>query len=64
MTQARTLWFFSRYYNDGYGGSEFLEAARHGFEFLRDRMWDSVFGGFFWAVDTAGEIATRPHKHL
>ena len=64
VTQARTLWFFSRYYNDGHGGHQYLEAARHGFEFLRDRMWDPVFGGFFWAVDAAGEIATRPHKHL
>ncbi|MEE3258920.1 MAG: AGE family epimerase/isomerase [Candidatus Latescibacterota bacterium] len=64
VTQARTLWFFSRLYNDGYGGPAHLEVAHHGFEFLRERMWDKVFGGFFWSVDDAGEIATRPHKHL
>ena len=64
VVQARTLWFFSRLYRDGYGTEEHLEAARHGFEFLRDKLWDPVFGGFFWSVDAAGEVATRPHKHL
>ena len=47
VVQARTVWFFSRLYNDGYGGEEHIEAAKHGFEFLRDKMWDPVFGGFF-----------------
>ena len=64
VVQARTVWFFARLYNDGYGGEEHIAAARHGFEFLRDKMWDPVFGGFFWAVNNAGDIATRPHKHL
>lgn len=64
VVQARTLWFFSRLYNDGYGDEEHLQAAQHGFEFLRDKMWDPVFGGFFWSVNAAGQIATRPHKHL
>ena len=27
------------------------EAADTGFRFLRDRMWDSEHGGFFWDVD-------------
>lgn len=64
VTQARTVWFFARLYNDGYGTEAHLEAARHGFEFLRERMWDREFGGFFWSVDDAGKVATRPHKHL
>ena len=48
VTQARTLWFFSRLCNSPYGKPEYLEAARHGFEFLRDRMWDQEYGGFYW----------------
>ncbi|NKB69387.1 MAG: N-acylglucosamine 2-epimerase [Candidatus Latescibacteria bacterium] len=64
VTQARTLWFFARLYNDGYGGPEHLQAARHGFQFLRDKLWDDEYGGFYWAVDHRGETATRPHKHL
>lgn len=64
VTQARTVWFFSRLVRSGYGSSEHLEAARHGYRFLRDRMWDARYGGFYWEVDARGENATRPHKHL
>lgn len=28
--------------------------ARHGFEFLRDRMWDAGDGGFWWLVANEG----------
>ena len=64
VTQARMVWFFARLHNEGYGAEEYLEAARVGFEFMRDRMWDRVFGGFFWEMDTTGRIGTKPHKHL
>lgn len=64
VTQARTVWFFSRLYNSPYGKPEHLEAARHGFEFLRDRMWDQEYGGFYWEVDAEGKKATMPDKHL
>ncbi|MSR82821.1 MAG: N-acylglucosamine 2-epimerase [Candidatus Latescibacteria bacterium] len=64
VTQARTLWFFSRLYNSPYGKPEHLEAARHGFVFLRDRMWDQEYGGFYWEVNEDGTKATMPDKHL
>lgn len=63
VDQARALWFFSQLYYSGYGRTEHLAAARSGFDFLRESMWDPVFGGFFWEVDAAGRIATKPHKH-
>lgn len=62
--QARTLWFFSRLYNAGYGSEAHLQAAEHGYAFLRDALWDDAFGGFFWSVSADGRVATRPHKHL
>ncbi len=64
VTQARTVWFFSRLYNSPYGKPEHLDAARHGFAFLRDHLWDAEYGGFYWEVDAAGNEATRPNKHL
>ena len=64
VVQARTLWFFSRLYNAGYGSQEHLQAADHGYAFLRDALWDDAFGGFFWAVSANGKVATRPNKHL
>ncbi len=63
VTQARTVWFFSRLFNSSYGSNKHLEAAKHGYEFLCDRMWDKEFGGFYWEVDSSGN-ATKPHKHL
>ena len=65
VAQARTTWFFARLFTSRYGEREHLQAARHGYEFLRDKMWDQRFGGFYWEVDPSGDIAaTKPHKHL
>jgi len=61
--QARAVWFLAQLYYSGYGHTEHLAAAEAGFEFLRESMWDPVFGGFFWEVDSTGRVATRPHKH-
>jgi cellobiose epimerase len=64
VTQARTVWFLARLYNSGYGGDEALEAARHGFIFLRDRLWDAEHGGFYWSVSADGTRAVQDMKHL
>lgn len=64
VTQARTLWFFSRLMNSDYRSDEYLAAARHGYEFLRDRMWDKEFGGFYWEVDSVGHAAVVSEKRL
>ena len=62
VTQARAVWFFSGLVNSGYASAEYLTAARHGYEFLRDHMWDHEFGGFFWEVDWSGRKAVRAEK--
>lgn len=70
VTQARALWLFSRASRNDYEGQgmpareELLSAARHGFHYLRDRMWDSANGGFFWMVDPAAGTIPMPGKHL
>jgi len=64
VTQARTVWYFSRLARSKYGTEEHLQAAKHGYQFLRDKMWDKEFGGFYWAVDSTGKKATAPYKHL
>ncbi len=64
VTQARNVWFFARLSRSRYGRPEHLQAARHGFEFLRTKMWDREHGGFFWAVDADGSAPTRPEKHI
>ena len=50
VTQARTLWLFSRLARAGYGGKENLDAADVGYRFLKEKMWDAKNGGFYWEV--------------
>src|SRR5262249_31117536 len=64
VTQARTVWFFSRLTNSLYGSPQHLKAARHGYEFLRDRMWDQQFGGFYWEVDSSGRSVATFEKQI
>ena len=54
VTQARHIWSTSKaakFYND----STYVAMARHGFHFLRDKMWDKEFGGFYTLVNRQGE---------
>lgn len=70
VTQARTVWLFSRASRNDYEGErmpsrdELLRAAQHGFRFLRDRMWDAANGGFYWMADPPSGKVPMPGKHL
>lgn len=64
VSQARMVWFFSRLVAGGHGSPAHLEAAAHGFRFLRDRMWDDAHGGFHWCVDARSGRSVRDGKHL
>ena len=64
VTQARMVWLSARMVREGRGGDEMRTAARQGYRFLMDRMWDRQHGGFFWEVDRAGTRVVAPNKHL
>ena len=64
VTQARQVWLFSRLARGGYDSKSMMEAADHGFAFLRDKMWDRKNGGFYWEVDASGTNVIRPGKHM
>lgn len=54
VTQARHIWTCSKM--AGFtGDSKYLDYAKHGFLFLRDKMWDKEYGGFFNLVTREGE---------
>ena len=63
VTQARMLWFFARMARHGHEPKLMLEAAEHGYKFLREKMWDARHGGFNWEVDAQGK-PTKVNKHL
>lgn len=54
VTQARHIWSTSKaaqFYND----TAYIGMARHGYYFLRDKMWDKEYGGFYNLVTRQGE---------
>jgi len=56
VTQARHVWTLSKVAEFYPERQEFPGLARHGYEFLRDHMWDDELGGFFETVDSTGNI--------
>jgi mannose/cellobiose epimerase-like protein (N-acyl-D-glucosamine 2-epimerase family) len=57
LAQMRTIYSMSAAHRAGYGGGRCAEYARHGVDFVLDRMWDKEHGGFFWTTNRKGEVA-------
>ena len=54
VTQSRHMWLCSKaalFFDD----DKIASYARHGFDFLRNKMWDSEYGGFFQIRDRSGK---------
>jgi cellobiose epimerase len=51
---ARILWSFSSAYR-AYRDEDYLETARHAFDYLTTRFWDQEHGGFYWMIDRSGK---------
>jgi mannose/cellobiose epimerase-like protein (N-acyl-D-glucosamine 2-epimerase family) len=56
IAQTRCLYTISSAYRAGYGKDNFAALARHGADFLLDKMWDKEYGGFFWMMDRKGNV--------
>lgn len=55
VTQSRHVWTCStvaEFYPEK--KDQYLKIARHGFQFLKDKMWDEKLGGFYNLVDREG----------
>lgn len=56
VSQARHVWTTAKAFM-AYPESEYyLDASKHGVEFLRDVMWDHTYGGFYQLVDRQGNV--------
>lgn len=55
VTQARHIWTLSKA-SELTGNENFKKYALHGYEFIKDKMWDDEFGGFFQIRDRTGNI--------
>ncbi|RFS14808.1 AGE family epimerase/isomerase [Emticicia sp. C21] len=56
IAQSRSVFTYSSAHRAGYGGGKLAEMARHGVDFLLDKMWDHEYGGFYWMVNRKGEV--------
>jgi mannobiose 2-epimerase len=55
VTQARHVWTASTLYESYPDNKLYLRVAEHGYQFLRDKMWDAKHGGFYQLVNQKGE---------
>lgn len=54
VTQSRHVWTASQsamFFND----DRYRRIAQHGLRFLKDKMWDTTYGGFYWLRNRQGE---------
>ncbi len=56
IAQTRCLYTISSAHRAGYGEGRYAELARHGFDFLINKMWDPEYGGFYWMMDRRGNV--------
>lgn len=55
VSQARHVWTCSKL-EEMYSNQGYREYASHGVSFLKDVMWDSLYGGFHSLVDRNGSV--------
>ena len=56
IAQTRSVYSLSSAHRAGYGDGKFAKMAKHGVDFLINKMWDKEYGGFFWMVNRKGEV--------
>ena len=56
IAQTRCLYTLSSAHRAGYGDGKLAELARHGADFLINKMWDRENEGFYWMMDRKGSV--------
>jgi mannose 2-epimerase len=56
IAQTRCLYTLSSAHRAGYGDGKLADMARHGVDFLLEKMWDKEHGGFYWMLDREGNV--------
>lgn len=58
VTQARHVWTSSKIAYHDSDHRDFENYGKHGFDFLKNVMWDKEYGGFYNHVNREGEVLT------
>ena len=56
IAQTRCVYTLASAHRDGYGEGKLAGMAKHGVDFLINRMWDHEYGGFYWMMDRKGNV--------
>ncbi len=56
IAQTRCLYTLSSAHRAGYGDGKLADLAKHGADFLIDKMWDRQHEGFYWMMDRKGNV--------
>jgi mannose 2-epimerase len=56
IAQTRSVYTLASAHRAGYGNGKYAELAKHGVDFLIDKMWDEKYGGFYWMTDRRGNV--------
>lgn len=56
LGQARSVYVYSSACRHGYHKDTMAAMARHGVDFLLDKMWDQANGGFYWMTNRKGQV--------
>ena len=59
VTQARHIWTAAKAAEFYPENPVYVEVAKHGFPFLRDKMWDQEYGGYYTLVNAQGEVVAE-----
>ncbi len=59
IAQTRSIYTYASAHRAGYGGGALGQLARHGVDYLLNRMWDVDYGGFYWMTNRRGEVLNR-----
>ena len=56
IAQTRCLYTCASTHRAGYGNGIFADMAKHGVDFLINKMWDKEHGGFYWMMNRKGDV--------
>jgi cellobiose epimerase len=62
VSQARHVWTTAKAAMAYPEVDYYLDASAHGVKFLRDVMWDSIYGGFHTLVDRSGNVISNAQE--
>jgi mannose/cellobiose epimerase-like protein (N-acyl-D-glucosamine 2-epimerase family) len=56
IAQTRCLYTLASAHRAGYGDGKLADMARHGADFLINKMWDREYEGFYWMMGRKGDV--------